>query len=116
MPLLSQPLLPVEFVQRVMAHPMMSRAHSRVYSEPEHDTRLRMRDWLQPMLPDTYVFFPDSLNGFAKEARRTFLHLASFEGDILLLSEYLRCGAKADKTDSTGVSPLYLALSRMETM
>lgn len=116
MPLLSQPLLPVEFVQRVTAHPMMSRFHSRVCSKAEHDNRLRMRNWLQPLLPDFYVVSSGPPSGFTEEAGRTHLHLGSFEGDVLLLSEYLRCGATADKTDSTGVSPLYLALSRMEEM
>jgi Ankyrin repeat len=74
-----------------------------------------MRNWNRPLCPDSVLVVPNELStpGFTKEAGRTYLHLACFNGDVLLLCEYLRCGATADKTDSAGISPLYLALSQM---
>jgi Ankyrin repeat len=114
MPLLSQPLLPVDFVRQVEANPIMAKIRSDVYTQKAHDNRLQMRNWNKPLSPDFVVLSDDfSRPGFTRKAGRTSVHMACFDGDILLLCEYLRCGATADKVDSAGISPLYLALSQM---
>ena len=116
MPALSQPLLPIELVQKVKKNVMMSRFNSSVFTKENHISRLQMRDWHRPLSPDSGVVLIDSSARFTKEAGRTSVHLACYSGDVLLLCEYLRCGATADKTDNSGISPLYLALSQMAGM
>jgi hypothetical protein len=108
---LSKPLLPANFIRQVESDPMMSDYPSAVYEREAHDERLAMRNWLKPLSPDYFVIGP---TGFTVEAKRTALHLAAMDADVLAVSELLRLGASADKADGAGITPLYLAISQMD--
>ncbi|KDQ18860.1 hypothetical protein BOTBODRAFT_184707 [Botryobasidium botryosum FD-172 SS1] len=90
---------------------------SAVFEEDLHILRVGCCNWNAPLSPDsTAAWTPGllkNLEGFTEEARRTNLHLAAFEADVLAACEVLRLGAKVDALDSGDLSPLALASGRM---
>ncbi|KAJ7209773.1 hypothetical protein GGX14DRAFT_521305 [Mycena pura] len=108
---LSRPLLPADLVQKIKSDDMMSGFESDVFGQSFHENRLQMRNWLAPLSPDSFV--QDNGIGFFAEMKRTSLHLAAYDGDVLAVYELLGLGATADKPDSAGITPVCLAISRL---
>lgn len=59
---------------------------------------------------------PESLLNFSPAMKRTHLHFAISNGDVLQLYECIRLGANVDARDATGSSPLLHALRIVEHM
>ncbi|KAF8207238.1 hypothetical protein K438DRAFT_1815947 [Mycena galopus ATCC 62051] len=108
---LSKPLLPPDLVEKIKADDMMSGFESSVFMKHFHKDRLMMRNWKAPISPDSFV--EDPAIGFTAAMKRTALHSASFDGDVLAVYECLRLGASADKADSSGITPICLAISQL---
>ncbi|KAJ7178746.1 hypothetical protein C8R43DRAFT_470548 [Mycena crocata] len=110
--MLSRPLLPADLVKTVLADDMMvGFPASEVFSENYHRHRLKMRDFQAPESPN--CFLEDSAIGFTPEMKRTRVHSTAYDGDVLALYEILGLGATADLEDSSGVTPLCLAVAQL---
>ncbi|KAJ7677357.1 hypothetical protein B0H17DRAFT_1079511 [Mycena rosella] len=105
---LSKPLLPAELVKKIQSDDMMSGFVSDVFSRNAHDNRMLMRNWEAPYSPDFYI--QDLSIGFVEQMKRTAIHLAAYDGDVLAVYEILGLGATADKPDSSGITPICLAV------
>ncbi|KAF8207242.1 hypothetical protein K438DRAFT_1815953 [Mycena galopus ATCC 62051] len=92
--------------------PLLPPALSSVFTESFHEDRLMMRHWEAPHAPDSFLV-EDLTIGFTAAMKRTTLHLASFDGDVLAVLERLLLGASADIGDSSGITPICLAISRL---
>jgi hypothetical protein len=112
MPLFSRPLLPPDLVKKIKSDDMMSGFESEIYSQHFHENRLLMRNWEAPYSPDSFVI-QDLGVGFTADMKRTPLHLAAYDGDVLAAYEVLGLGATADKADSSGITPICLAISHL---
>ncbi|KAJ7116317.1 hypothetical protein C8R44DRAFT_627700, partial [Mycena epipterygia] len=111
--MLSQPLLPAELVKKVTSDKRMQGfADSHVFSQDFHERRLLIRNWEAPYSPEFLI--QDLSVGFVGEMKRTDIHLAAFDGDVLAVYETLRWGATADKTDTSGITAIGLAISQLE--
>jgi hypothetical protein len=110
---LSDPLLPSEYVQKVLSHDMMQDFKTSVFDSGAHEFRVQMRRWIKPGSPDSFFAFRDSSEGFSTEARRTRLHFFAMDGDVLCTSELITCGATPDKADRHGITPLHLVGQEM---
>jgi hypothetical protein len=105
---LSDPLLPAEYVQKVLSNDLMGDFQSSVFSSSAHELRVAVRNWIKPLSPDNYFGLQDSTAGFTKEAKRTHLHYHAVEGDVLSVSELITFGATPGMADSDGTTPLHL--------
>ncbi|KDQ06994.1 hypothetical protein BOTBODRAFT_70632 [Botryobasidium botryosum FD-172 SS1] len=118
-PALSKPHLPAAFMASVQAAPCMAGYKSAVFEEDAHDHRVACCNWSAPRAPDLqFCYGPQSnraMLGFTVEAKRTTLHLAALEGDVLAACELIRLGATVDAADSRGLTPLSLAVAHMST-
>ena len=86
---------------------------SDVFSKDAHEFRVGTRNWIKPLSPDSEVAFNNSVHGFTKEAKRTYLHYYAREGDVLALSELIGLGATPNRIDNEGNTPLHLVFSEM---
>ncbi|KAJ7746584.1 hypothetical protein B0H16DRAFT_1421490 [Mycena metata] len=107
----TQPLLPADLVKKIMSDEIMSDFQSSVFTQMEHEDRLAMRNWEKPRSPDSFVQDPSI--GWMPEMNRTPLHLAAYDGDVLAVYERIGVGATADKPDSSGITPICLAISHL---
>ncbi|KAJ7454852.1 hypothetical protein FB451DRAFT_656850 [Mycena latifolia] len=108
---LTRPLLPAELVKRIQSDDMMSGFESEVFSQSFHENRLSMRNWSTPHSPDS--FCQDTQIGFFPELKRTLSHMAAYDGDVLALYEMLGLGATADQPDTSGITPICLAVRQL---
>ncbi|KAJ7039519.1 hypothetical protein C8F04DRAFT_293266 [Mycena alexandri] len=107
----TQPLLPADLVNKIQSDEMMSDFESSVFTQEAHEVRLLMRNWTAPCSPDSFI--QDLSLGWTAEMKRTPLHLAAYDGDVLAVYESIGVGATADKPDSSGITPICLAISHL---
>ncbi|KAJ7352505.1 hypothetical protein DFH08DRAFT_1078177, partial [Mycena albidolilacea] len=112
MPRLSQPLLPADLIRKIRADDMMTSFETVVFGEDFHEARLMMRNWEAPHSPNSFLAVDPTI-GFTAEMKRTTLHIAAYDGDVLAVYELLGLGTTADIADSSGVTPICLAISQL---
>ena len=86
---LSRPLLPAEYIKKVLSDDAMRDFQSSVFESDAHQFHVEMQSWIKPRSPNSPFAFQDRAASFTAEARRTYLHLYTSEGDVLALSELL---------------------------
>ncbi|KAJ6520749.1 hypothetical protein DFH09DRAFT_997948 [Mycena vulgaris] len=112
---LSRPLLPAELIEKIQSDDMMSGFVSEVFSPKSHRDRLTMRNWEAPLSPDSF-YIQDLAIGWVAEMKRTPLHLAAYDGDVLTVYERVGLGTMVDKPDSSGITPICLAVVQLATV
>ncbi|KAJ6570264.1 hypothetical protein DFH09DRAFT_426104 [Mycena vulgaris] len=113
---LSRPLLPAELIEKIQSDDMMSGFVSEVFSPEFHRNRLMMRNWEAPLSPDSFHYIEALTIGWVAEMKRTPLHLAAHDGDVLAVYEMIGLGTTADKPDNSGLTPICLAVLRLAAM
>lgn len=88
-----------------------------MYKHHAHTFRLRLRAWHKSVSPDKVIGGGSkSYTGFTVEARRSTLHYAAIDGDVLQVAELVYAGATVDFKDNAGITPLYLVLERINKL
>ncbi|KAJ6520747.1 hypothetical protein DFH09DRAFT_1426614 [Mycena vulgaris] len=109
---LSRPLLPAELIEKIQSDDMMSGFISEVFSPKSHRNRLMMRNWEAPLSPDSF-YIQDLTIGWVAEMKRTPIHIAAHDGDVLAVYEMIGLGTTADKPDNSGLTPICLAVLQL---
>ncbi|KAJ6623138.1 hypothetical protein B0H10DRAFT_2011329 [Mycena sp. CBHHK59/15] len=113
--MLSQPHLPVPLIEKIQSDPMMSDFQTCIFDRNHDKLRSLLRNGthdLSTIHPDSFIV-EDPVAGFTAEMKRDILHLSVYDGDVLAVHEVIGLGFNPDKPDSSGVTPICLAISRL---
>jgi hypothetical protein len=108
----SSPQLPAEFLEKLRADSLVG-SWSTSFTKAFHEERLQMTHNTTFLLdhPDHPIQLgnmPAEIGG--SDLKRSSLHIAALSGDVVLASEIIRLGATIDLKDTTGKTPLFLAI------